>query len=62
MGLAMVHGIVSRYGGRVEVQNEVGMGTTFYVYLPVAAGVPSPVKSVLAIPAPVGGKEHVSCR
>lgn len=59
MGLAMVHGIVSRYGGRVEVQSEVGMGTTFYVYLPVAAGVPNPVKSVLAIPAPVGGKEHV---
>jgi PAS domain S-box-containing protein len=59
MGLAMVHGIVSRYGGRVEVQSEVGVGTTFYVYLPVVVGVPSPVKSVLAIPAPVGGKEHV---
>ncbi|MFH2124710.1 MAG: ATP-binding protein [Pseudomonadota bacterium] len=59
MGLAMVHGIISRYGGRVEVQSEVGVGTTFSVYLPVAAGEPSPVESVPALPAPVGGKEHV---
>lgn len=58
MGLAMVHGIVSRHGGRVEVQSEVGVGTTFYIYLPVADQ-PSPVKSVLAAPAPVGGNEHV---
>ncbi len=59
MGLAMVHGIVSRYGGRVEVQSEVGVGTTFYVYLPVDVCAPGPLESVLAVPAPVGGKEHI---
>ena len=36
MGLAMVHGIISQQGGRVEVESEVGVGTTFRVYLPVS--------------------------
>jgi signal transduction histidine kinase/ActR/RegA family two-component response regulator len=35
MGLAMVHGIISRQGGRIEVSSEVGVGTTFDVYLPI---------------------------
>lgn len=35
MGLAMVHGIVSRQGGLVKVESEVGKGATFKVYLPV---------------------------
>ena len=34
LGLAMVHGIVQRHEGRVEVQSEVGHGTTFAIYLP----------------------------
>lgn len=59
MGLAMVHGIVGGYGGRVGVQSEVGVGTTFYVYLPVAESQSSPVESVLAVPLPARGKEHV---
>ena len=36
MGLAMVHGIISRQGGRIEVRSEVGAGTTFDVLLPVS--------------------------
>lgn len=36
MGLAMVHGIISRQGGFIKVESEVGKGTTFRVYLPVA--------------------------
>ncbi|MEK6201143.1 MAG: ATP-binding protein, partial [Desulfobulbaceae bacterium] len=59
MGLALVHGIVSGYGGRVEVRSEVGVGTTFSVSLPVVLSAPTPVEDVLAAPAPVGGKEHV---
>ncbi len=36
MGLAMVHGIISRQGGHIKVESEVGKGTVFRVYLPVA--------------------------
>ncbi len=36
MGLAMVHGIVESYGGKIFVESEVGRGTVFSIYLPVA--------------------------
>jgi signal transduction histidine kinase len=35
LGLAVVHGIIGRHQGRIEVQSEVGKGTIFSVYLEV---------------------------
>ncbi len=35
LGLAVCHDIVQAHGGRIEVESEVGVGTTFTVYLPV---------------------------
>lgn len=35
MGLAMVHGIIERYGGKITVKSQLGKGTTFVIYLPV---------------------------
>ena len=54
IGLASVYGIVTQNRGRVEIESEVGRGTTVRVYLPrwqgdEPAGLPEP--SVAAVPA-----------
>ncbi len=35
MGLAVVHGIVESYGGRISVASKLGQGTLFTTYLPI---------------------------
>ncbi len=37
LGLAIVYGIVRKHGGLINVYSEVGVGTTFRVFLPVQA-------------------------
>jgi C4-dicarboxylate-specific signal transduction histidine kinase len=38
MGLAVSYGIIRRHEGSIEVESEIGIGTTFRIQLPVAAG------------------------
>ncbi|MFN8454205.1 MAG: GAF domain-containing protein [Anaerolineae bacterium] len=34
LGLAQAHGIITQHGGYIDVETEVGVGTTFTLYLP----------------------------
>ena len=47
MGLAMVHGIVNAQGGHIDVESEIGQGTTFRIRLPVAQTNPTTAVSDL---------------
>lgn len=38
MGLAVVHGIVKDHGGGIKVKSELGVGTTFTIWLPLLEG------------------------
>ncbi len=39
LGLSVTYGIITRHGGRIEVESRVGEGATFYIWLPMAIGV-----------------------
>jgi signal transduction histidine kinase len=51
MGLAIVHGIVTGYGGFITCESELGKGTTFRVFFPaIEKAIVTEVKSIDAAP------------
>ncbi|MEP1229157.1 MAG: ATP-binding protein [Litorimonas sp.] len=55
LGLATVYGIVQQSGGHLDVQSELGVGTTFRIFLPAADG-DVVLDTIVAKPAPAARK------
>ena len=48
LGLSMVYGIVERHRGQLEIQSEIGKGTTFIIKLPLAEEMPRESSTISA--------------
>jgi PAS domain S-box-containing protein len=59
LGLATVYGIVQQHGGFLSVESSPGAGTTFRVYLPLAAGEVPVARSSGRFSLAVGGRESI---
>ena len=46
LGLAVVHGVVTRWGGSIQVKSPPGQGTSFDIHFPFASGQPTPAPAV----------------
>jgi PAS domain S-box-containing protein len=51
LGLALVHGIVADFGGVIDVATQLGVGTTFTIWLPAVSQLPTlPVEPAAELP------------
>jgi PAS domain S-box-containing protein len=58
LGLATIYGMVKQHQGWIEVQSELGVGSTFKVFLPVASETRNAPAAPLSEPKPAQGGEE----
>jgi signal transduction histidine kinase/ActR/RegA family two-component response regulator len=59
LGLALVHGTVAEFGGVIDVTTQVGVGTTFTIWLPAAASETRKILAEAPDELPLGNGETV---
>lgn len=59
MGLSSAYGIIEQAGGRLSVESEVGVGTTFYIHLPVSNATPVGAGRAVEGNQSLGGTETI---
>ena len=59
LGLAVVHGIVAEYGGACMVESRPGDGTSFRIYLPIAAAIETQQAVAQGDTGVIGGSERL---
>ena len=59
LGLAQVYGIIRQHKGHIEVETELGEGTTFHIYFPVYEQRPEEIDAREPVPTPKGLDETI---
>ena len=57
LGLATAYSIIKKHRGHITVESEVGIGTTFYIFLPATEQQPPPVEVTAKQPFIASGKK-----
>jgi two-component system cell cycle sensor histidine kinase/response regulator CckA len=59
LGMAMIYGLMKQHSGYIDLESEVGRGTTVRLFFPAASGTPVPSTADPTRSAALGGTERI---